>query len=292
MIKVWDRGLQTIERELKAAPSLAWVANEWTPQPPKYVVRQVEGVVLSGRMLGSALLWRDAHQRGYFGWAQKQGVKGITEKAARLKYAQWSEVPLEPGGEAWRWFKHKVPYTKDEFAKLAEAARAKAWTIAHADNQKVVAATKGLIEESIAGQRTVAEFVKEARAGWDALGVTKANPYHLETAALTNIHSAANAARWQGLAEDSQGLREFFPLWEFVTVGDAAVCDICGPLDTRVYRRDDPFWSVHYPPLHHRCRCMVLEVSVLDIETEGIKEDKIYPVVEVPPGFDRLPTAA
>jgi len=290
-ISTWDRRLTTLSKELQAAPSLAWALNEWNPQPPKYLIQQVEGAILSSRLVGKALLWRDAHQRGYFGWAQK-GVSGITDQAARLKYTGWTEAPLGSASEAWRWFSKKAPVTKDEFKVMVEAARAKAWTIADADNRKVVAATKGLIEEAIAGQRTVAEVVKESRAAWDALGVTKANPYHLETAARTSIHTAANAARWSELQRDTQGLREFFPLLEFVTVGDEALCDTCEPLDGRVYRRDDGFWMTYYPPLHFNCRCLVIEVSVIDIEAEGIKPGE-YPTSPLPaPGFDRMPEAA
>ena len=88
-------------------------------------------------------------------------------------------------------------------------------------------------------------------------------------------------------------MREFFPLLEFVAVGDEAMCDICEPLDTQVYRRDDGFWMIYYPPLHFNCRCLVIEVSVLDIEAEGIKPREDYPTSPLPaPGFDRMPEAA
>lgn len=148
--------------------------------------------------------------------------------------------------------------------------------------------------DSIKGDLTRHEFMKAAKQAWETIGVTQANPYHLETALLTNIHSASNAARWQELNSDSAGLKRFFPYLQFFTVGDESVCPICGPLHEKTYKRDDPFWQMHYPPLHHRCRCLVEEVSVLDVELEGIKPDTKYPTSSPtyqPPakGFDRPP---
>jgi len=242
------------------------------------------------KLLGRALLWRDAAAGGYFDWAEKQGLTSVSAQAAGLKYTDWTEAPLGSAGEAWRWFKNKIPMTREEFLGLAKASHARAFTIAGAENDRLIKTIKALAGDAIKGDLTRAEFVKSARLAWDTLGVTRANPFHLETTILTNLHSAANAARWSELQRDSEGLRAFYPYLQFLTVGDEAVCEICGPRDGKIYGRDDPFWQTNYPPLHHRCRCEVLEVSVLDAETEGLKPSQGYPVAPPPSeGFDRPP---
>jgi len=288
-IRLWNDWLASHEKAIVGAESLNWIENFWNPVVPKRVVEHVSGVLLSSKMIGRALTWRDAHQRGYFQWAEKKEIKGLTAQAARLKYTDWTEAPIGSAGESWRWFKNKIPMTKSEFAAVAKRTHAAAFTIANTENELLVRSVKGLVDDAIKGDLTRGEFLKAAKEAWGALGVTRANPYHLETTLLTNIHSAANAARWSELQRDTEGLRQFYPYLQFVTVGDEAVCDICGPLDGQVYSRDDDFWDVYYPPLHHRCRCEVIEVSVLDVETEKIKPDTDYPDVQPAKGFDMPP---
>ncbi len=284
-IRVYDSLLKKLEAGLSGASSFNWIETGWNPPAPKYLVEHVHGVLLSSRLVGKALLWRDAHQRGFFEWAEKREVSGLAERAAALKFTDWTEAPIAADSEAWRWFRKKIPMTADEFKAASRSAQAAAFTIANTENLNLVKAAKGLVEEAVRGQMTKHEFMKAAKDAWSVLGVTKAAPWHLETVYLTNIHSAANAARWNELQRDTAGLRNFFPSLQFLTVGDQA-CDICAPLDGQVHPRDDGFWSTYYPPLHHRCKCQVIEVSVLDNVRPTELPGGLLPPA---PGFDRPP---
>ena len=289
-IRLWNDWLKSHELQITKAPDLAFISGIWNPPVPKYITEHVAGTLLSSRLTGKALLWRDAAGRGYLDWAAKHGIETpLTGLARDLDYSNWSNVPIGSVEETWRFFHDKIPMTRAEFNGLARKSHAAAFTIADTENKLLVNSIKGLADEAVKGNLTVYEFIKSAKEAWNILGVTKAKPYHLETVCLTNVHSAANAARWQELQRDSEGLREFFPYLEFITAADDLVCEICSPMAGRVYPRDDLVWQRNYPPLHHRCRCQVTEISVLEAEEEGIKPGNYPDAPQPAPGFDQPP---
>jgi len=210
--------------------------------------------------------------------------------------AAWIELqklaPMD-SDRAYEFFKNKVPMTRIQFDRLSQLARNEAFTIAGSENIALIGQVKEVALDALKDGLTQHEFKKATWELFDAAGVTKTSPWHLETVFRTNVCSAYNAARWeQTFQGPTEAVEKFVPYLEYSTSGGANVCEICEPYNGRIYRRDDPIWDTIYPPLHFNCECLVAPVSVFEVMDEGLKPDTIYPDSPGPiKGFDGPPSA-
>ena len=65
---------------------------------------------------------------------------------------------------------------------------------------------------------------------------------------------------------------DYFPYWQYRTMGDEAVRENHAALHGLTLRYDDPFWNDHFPPWEWGCRCSV--VSVDEDEFEEIRRNR------------------
>ena len=52
-----------------------------------------------------------------------------------------------------------------------------------------------------------------------------------------------------------------FPYWQNVSIIDNSTNVICNKIHKKIYKWDDIYWSVYYPPNHFRCRSLVISLS-------------------------------
>src|ERR1019366_5892392 len=126
---------------------------------------------------------------------------------------------------------------------------------------KVVKGASEMVErraqEAIAESLKLGEHVKDAQArlqaAMNAAGVDEASPWLCETITRTNIAAAYSAGNHQAMQDPD--LAEFHIGYQYATVGDDRVSDICQEFDGFQGPKTDEFWQTHTPPLPWACRC-------------------------------------
>jgi len=81
------------------------------------------------------------------------------------------------------------------------------------------------------------------------------------------------------------------PYWKFVAVMDGSTTQGCRDLDGKVFKYDDGFWSVNYPPRHFNCRSRVVAMNDRELERYGgeVEDGKKYGDVQPDPNFAATP---
>ncbi|WP_439258294.1 phage minor head protein [Lonepinella sp. BR2271] len=91
-------------------------------------------------------------------------------------------------------------------------------------------------------------------------------PRRLETIFRTNMQQAFAAQNYQALRDNADER----PYWQYSAVNDDRTRPSHGAMDGLIYRFDDPFWSVFYPPNGFNCRCTVIALADRDIERDKL----------------------
>lgn len=116
------------------------------------------------------------------------------------------------------------------------------------DTKKVVFDEKGF-KRSFNEFRIDAEKINEIYNGY------KVPENWLRAEYDTAVSQANSAAYWQEIEKE----KDILPVLQFQAVGDDATCPICRPFDNKIRHVDDSFWNYAMPPLHFRCRCLVIQ---------------------------------
>ncbi|WP_369012471.1 phage minor head protein [Acinetobacter baumannii] len=92
------------------------------------------------------------------------------------------------------------------------------------------------------------------------------SPRRLRTIYDTNMQSAFAAGRYKAMMAGS----ETRPYWEWrhITISNPRKQHVA--LDGRLFRFDDPFWSVAYPPSEWGCKCRVIARSAREVDGKEI----------------------
>jgi SPP1 gp7 family putative phage head morphogenesis protein len=189
---------------------------------------------------------------------------------------------VKPEG-AINYLRSLTDFTRVAYNKLAPQYRQAAFTVARIENLKTVEALRGLLVQALDEGWSRAKFEDEANAMFDRMGVTRLNPYHLETVFQTNMQTAYQNGRLQQMADPR--VRLALPYWQYRTQEDERVRPNHAALDLFVARADDPVWGSIYPPNGFNCRCTV--DPLLSSEGEKILGGQINV-----PGRERLPAGA
>ncbi|HGF9412182.1 TPA: phage minor head protein [Acinetobacter baumannii] len=98
------------------------------------------------------------------------------------------------------------------------------------------------------------------------------SPRRLRTIYDTNMQSAFAAGRYKAMMAGS----ETRPYWEWrhITISNPRKQHVA--LDGRLFRFDDPFWGVAYPPSEWGCKCRVIARSAREVEGKEILSSNGY----------------
>ena len=98
------------------------------------------------------------------------------------------------------------------------------------------------------------------------------SPRRLRTIYDTNMQSAFAAGRYKAMLAGA----ETRPYWEWrhITIRNPRKQHLA--LDGQIFRYDDPFWSVAYPPVEWGCKCRVIARSAREVEGKEILSGEGY----------------
>lgn len=172
------------------------------------------------------------------------------------------------------FLKKKRVLTKEEYATLSDHAKAKAFTVAGYTAAEVLQEFLDKLTTAVEEGRTLADWKVQMDEWLDAHGYDGMDPGKAELIFRTNVQTAYNAGHYRSMVQ-AKVLR---PYWMYVTAGDRRVRDTHAALDGAVYRADDPFWKVWYPPNGYKCRCHVRSYSERQVRERNLTVQTKPPV--------------
>lgn len=185
------------------------------------------------------------------------------------------ELPFE---EALEYMQKRLPMSAEEYYKLSDKARFRAFTVARLTDGDSLKKAKKLLETSIAEGGTLTEFLKKTDTELlGELGLAgKGGGWYWENVYRTNVQTAYNTGR-------AIGFENVKPLaLELVGIGDSRQTELCRSLTQPPVRRPygDEFWERYWPPLHFSCRTTVRAIyDPAELEEE--------PITNVPDGIEK-----
>lgn len=194
--------------------------------------------------------------------------------------ATWTPLPFE---EALAAFKDKIVLSAAEYKMLAEAIKARAFTVSGIAQAEIIKDIYDSILSALENGTTFDDFKKqllpqvESAWGGDAA-------YRLDTIFRTNIQSAYQAGHWKQQMEVVNAR----PYWQYVAVMDGRVRPAHAAMHGKVLPADDPFWERNYPPNGFKCRCTVRALSEREINREGLAVSQFEQDI-FDPGFGTNP---
>jgi SPP1 gp7 family putative phage head morphogenesis protein len=188
--------------------------------------------------------------------------------AKRRKPKRAPRAHVDNADEAVKWFRNRVPMTKDKWLKLDRRAREKAFTVANVAQLDLVADIHKALTKAIAKGETLEAFKKRV-AGELTRAWGEERPWHVETIFRTNVQLAYSRGR--DVQQRSQGSLAARPYWLFSAIlDDRTTAHICRPAHGTLLPADHKWWSTHTPPLHHRCRSLKRAITTEQAEELGI----------------------
>lgn len=111
------------------------------------------------------------------------------------------------------------------------------------NTDRLAGEAQGLIIKAIMSGESLTKTAKKLKDSFNASKYRTTTLIHTETA---HIHAKADMKAYEDL-----GVTEY----KYLATLDYATCDMCQPLDGRVFRLSEAREGVNYPTMHPRCRC-------------------------------------
>jgi len=201
-----------------------------------------------------------------------------------------------PPEKAIEYFASKGLKTTLDWQSLWQESHIKAFTIAGAAKLDILQNVKDELDNALHKGIPLQEFKDSLIPRLQALGWLSSSPekmpYRLENIYRTNMQTAFQAGRYREMMENVKDR----PYWQYVAVMDSRTRPAHSALNGKVFRYDDPFWKVHYPPNGFQCRCRVRSLSEQDVEArkltvESGKDNIVWEEKPIGGGYTK-PTAA
>lgn len=184
-----------------------------------------------------------------------------------------------PFDQAIKHFRQKVAIPTARWHDLWEGMHARAWTVAGALKEELLADLRKAVDKAIADGGTLAEFRKDfdaivAKHGWKHKG---GRDWRSRLIFDVNLRTAHAAGRW----EQIQAVKARRPYLRYVAILDSRTRPEHRDWHDTVLEVDDKWWKVHYPPNGWNCRCTVQSISLRDLGRYGLKLTKTPPADEL-----------
>lgn len=172
--------------------------------------------------------------------------------------------------EALNFFQAKDIVTPDEWDRLSDQARKRAFSVAGVTKASIIGQAWKAIDTALAKGTTFGDFQAEVGPALERAwgGSVKAPNWRLETIFRTNVQSAYSAGRYQVTMDPD--IVELRPFRMFDAIMDSRTSAVCEACDGTILPLDDPWWSGHLPPCHHACRSGFISLSPRQADKRGV----------------------
>ena len=171
--------------------------------------------------------------------------------------------------EAIRSFIDKTPILYETIEKITEEVRAHSFWLKKSTDLEMTSRLFENMKKSLENGGTLKQWIKDSKEAIEKLGLGKQG-YYLENVYRTNMFSQYSIGNYKQLKEDE----EFFPYWQYHAIEDNRTTSICRTLNGKIFKSDNPFWDIYYPPNHYQCRSTVICLSKDDMKEYGYKISK------------------
>lgn len=185
--------------------------------------------------------------------------------------------------DAVKYFQDKGALLSFDYTDVEKETHAHAFTVAKVTSFDLLRTIHQEVDRSIGQGQTFEEYKRRLRwqlqeRGWwgkqealdiDTGEITKVqlgSNRRLRTIYQTNVQTAYMAGRYKRYAENA----EQRPYWKYIAVMDSRTRPAHAALHGKVFRWDDPIWSVIWPPNGWGCRCRVQALTEAEFQTLGI----------------------
>ena len=193
-----------------------------------------------------------------------------------------ARLDLEPK-DAVEYFAGKGNVLSWNYHDVWRDTNAHAFTVAKATSMDVLEAIRGEVSKAIGPGQTFDAFKKTLRPrleqmGWwgkqealdiDTGEITKVqlgSVRRLRTIYQTNVQTAYMAGRYKRYVDNAVSR----PYWRYVAIMDGRTRPAHAALHGKVFRWDDPIWSVIFPPNGWGCRCRVVAMTEAEFLALGV----------------------
>jgi SPP1 gp7 family putative phage head morphogenesis protein len=194
-----------------------------------------------------------------------------------------SADPTRPE-EAIAWFQARVPLPKEEWVRLQEAARRRAFTVAGVASLDLLAEVWESLVRALEEGTPYEEWKKGVREKLESAWGRR-DGQRVETIFRTNVQMAYQSGRWAQLQDPE--VRATHPYLMYDAVLDSRTTEICRARNGTVLPADHPWWSRNWPPLHFNCRSGVRPLTEAEARRRGVAQET--PSVSPQPGFGMAP---
>jgi SPP1 gp7 family putative phage head morphogenesis protein len=193
-----------------------------------------------------------------------------------------------PPEEAVAFLQAKGLQVSESWRDIWQSAHTRAFTVARSAGFDVLGDIKEALITALNEGQIAQQFIDsltptlQARGWWGkaidpATGeITKqygdsgrpvelGSPRRLKLIYEQNLQTAFMAGRYKSF----MAATDTHPFWQYVAVLDNRTRPAHRAMHGRVFRYDDPVWSVAYPPCGWRCRCRVRPLSNYTLQNEG-----------------------
>lgn len=187
-----------------------------------------------------------------------------------------------PPEEAIIYLERKGMRLSWDWHETLDAANARSFTAAKAARVDILQALKKELVGTLKNGGTEKQFIENLtptlqRLGWwgkqiivDSQGNAEVaqmgSPRRLKTIFRTNLQSAYMAGRYKLMMESS----DTHPYWKYIAILDGRTRAAHRALNGRVFKIEDGFTDVGYPPNGYNCRCRAVSMSESRVKREGI----------------------
>lgn len=171
--------------------------------------------------------------------------------------------------EAIKSFMDKTPVLYETIEQVTEEIRANFVWLKKSTDLEVTTRIFDNLKRNLENGGTFKDWLADSEEILNKCGLGEKG-YYLENVYRTNMatqYSIGNYKQQMDVIKD-------FPYWEYKTIADNRRSIICTRLDGKIYRYDDPFWSIYYPPNHFKCRSTVISRSKEEMKRLGLKLSK------------------
>jgi hypothetical protein len=180
--------------------------------------------------------------------------------------------------EAIDFFRQKVQLPSKAWTDLWEGMHARAFVVAGATKDALVADLYAAVDKAIATGTTLAQFRKDfdrivADHGWTYKG---GRAWRARVIFDTNLRMANSAGRW----DQAQRLKARRPFARYIHTHGSHDRPEHVAWHGTVLPLDDPWWSTHWPANGWGCKCTTQTLSPREAEAEGYRPDTPAPPVD------------